>query len=230
MAEALVIGRRGLAHDLVVHVLMACGVPLVNRHDHHALSEVDIVVVLVDPEPEHWDVAGALNAPVVLITHYDLDDDEVVAAVGRGAEAVLHTDASPERVLHAIDVASTGGTLLTPRQARALARAVRTQPVADAAPVRLTTREQDILRSIDRGESVKQTARVLGISIKTVENLQSRLFRKLDARNRAQAVARAHAFGLLEPSVPGDEAFPQSPLGGTTVWDPSPSFRSLGVS
>ena len=31
----------------------------------------------------------------------------------------------------------------------------------------------------------------------TVENLQGRLFRKVKARNRAQAVARAHALGLL---------------------------------
>ena len=44
---------------------------------------------------------------------------------------------------------------------------------------------------------MKQTARDLGIAPKTVENLQGRLFRKLGARNRAQAVARAHALGLL---------------------------------
>ena len=47
------------------------------------------------------------------------------------------------------------------------------------------------------GRSVKQTARHLGIAPKTVENLQSRMFRKLDVRNRAQAVAWAHAAGLL---------------------------------
>ena len=45
---------------------------------------------------------------------------------------------------------------------------------------------------------MNQTARGLGITIKTVENLQSRLFRKLEARNRAQAVAIAHARGLLD--------------------------------
>jgi two-component system, NarL family, nitrate/nitrite response regulator NarL len=78
--------------------------------------------------------------------------------------------------------------------------------VADAARVKasevpnikLTPREIDILNSIQRGESVKQTARALGISIKTVENLQSRLFRKVGARNRAQAISRAHELNLLE--------------------------------
>jgi DNA-binding NarL/FixJ family response regulator len=68
----------------------------------------------------------------------------------------------------------------------------------EAEPVdALTRRELDILLSIDRGETVKQTARSLGISPKTVENLQSKLFTKLDARNRAQAVSHAHNLGLL---------------------------------
>jgi methylmalonyl-CoA mutase N-terminal domain/subunit len=44
--------------------------------------------------------------------------------------------------------------------------------------VSLTVRERQILAPIDRGDSVKQTARARGISIKTVESLQHRLFRK----------------------------------------------------
>jgi DNA-binding CsgD family transcriptional regulator len=63
--------------------------------------------------------------------------------------------------------------------------------------MRLTPREAAILASVERGESVKQTARALGIAMKTVENLQSRMFRKLGARNRAHAVTIAHRLGLL---------------------------------
>ena len=44
---------------------------------------------------------------------------------------------------------------------------------------------------------MKQTARSLGIAIKTVENLRGRLFRKLGVRNRAQAIVRAHDLRLL---------------------------------
>ncbi|MCU7730766.1 LuxR family transcriptional regulator [Actinoplanes sp. KI2] len=62
----------------------------------------------------------------------------------------------------------------------------------------LTVREADILCSIARGDTVRQTARSLGIAEKTVENTQARLFRKLNARNRAGALASAHALGLLE--------------------------------
>ena len=49
---------------------------------------------------------------------------------------------------------------------------------------------------------MKQTALALGISAKTVENLQGRLFRKLGVRNRAQAVAAVYERSLLaDPRV-----------------------------
>ena len=68
----------------------------------------------------------------------------------------------------------------------------------DALPD-LTPRERDILNSIASGDTVRQTARTLGIAQKTVENIQARLFRKLGVRNRSGAVALAHSLGLLDP-------------------------------
>jgi two-component system, NarL family, nitrate/nitrite response regulator NarL len=61
----------------------------------------------------------------------------------------------------------------------------------------LTSRESDILQSLANGHSIRQTARVLGIAPKTVENVQTRLFRKLGVRNRSGALTVADAFGLL---------------------------------
>jgi DNA-binding CsgD family transcriptional regulator len=67
----------------------------------------------------------------------------------------------------------------------------------------LTSRESDILRSMAQGHSIRQTARALGIAPKTVENVQTRLFRKLGVRNRSGALAVADAFGLLPATVHG---------------------------
>jgi DNA-binding CsgD family transcriptional regulator len=64
----------------------------------------------------------------------------------------------------------------------------------------LTRREQEIIASIGRGHSAKQTARLLGISVRTVENLQSSLFRKLGVHSKAAALAAAQDLGLLEES------------------------------
>lgn len=60
----------------------------------------------------------------------------------------------------------------------------------------LTHRDRDILASIARGESVRQTAQALGIAVKTVEAEQRQLFGKLRVHNRAQALAEARRLGL----------------------------------
>jgi DNA-binding CsgD family transcriptional regulator len=67
-----------------------------------------------------------------------------------------------------------------------------------AAPVRVAVQSSQRLL---RDHSIPQTARALGIAPKTVENVQTRLFRKLGVRNRPGALAVADAFGLLPPGA-----------------------------
>jgi DNA-binding NarL/FixJ family response regulator len=135
--------------------------------------------------------------PLVVLVMERPTDDGVTDAVLRGAEAVVTAHDEPEELVAALAAVAAGGTVLSAPQARHVAEAARGRRRESGPVDALTRRELDILLSIDRGETVKQTARSLGISAKTVENLQSRLFRKLSVRNRAQAVSRAHALGLL---------------------------------
>jgi DNA-binding CsgD family transcriptional regulator len=65
----------------------------------------------------------------------------------------------------------------------------------------LTVRERDILRCIASGKSIRQTGRPLGIAPKTVENVQTGLFRKLGVHNRPAALAAAEVLGLLPAAV-----------------------------
>jgi DNA-binding NarL/FixJ family response regulator len=122
---------------------------------------------------------------------------EARAALLGGADAVVSVDTGTDEVLRSVEVVSSGGAEVTPGRLRVLLERLRQRGPRVASSDDLTTRERQILVSIDKGESVKQTARSLGISPKTVENLQSKLFTKLDARNRAQAVSHAHNLGLL---------------------------------
>ena len=66
-----------------------------------------------------------------------------------------------------------------------------------AAAIVLSSREINVLNLVARGLSNKQIATKLGISDKTVRNHLSRIFRKLDAGNRTQAVMNAMKVGLL---------------------------------
>lgn len=191
--EAWVLGALGLAIDCLTHLLIGAGVVTLGPDDPGPRPSAS-VVVLVEPSAEHWSAARAKESPVVVVSQAT-DLSSVVAAVLRGAEAVVPSDSAPERLLNAISVVAQGGTLLAPLEARALVCAAR---AATQVSVLLTRRERQIIESIAGGASVKQTAVELGIAPKTVENLQGRLYRKLGVRNRAQAVARAHVLGLLD--------------------------------
>ena len=82
---------------------------------------------------------------------------------------------------------------------------------------KLTAREYDILGSIARGHTIRQTARTLGIAAKTVENTQARLFRKLGARNRMEALTIADALGLIDRAAPPADQEPNPQPGQTTA-------------
>jgi DNA-binding NarL/FixJ family response regulator len=187
-----VVGPAGLALDVFGRLLQTHGVAVADL-DSSAVEELD-VLMLVEPRREHWDTARSLNLPVVAVLREPPNDDEVVEAVLAGADAVVHADTAPEAVVRALQEVSHGGSILTAGQARIMAQLAR----SSARPkVVLSRRETEIVASIAGGMGVKQTARQLGISAKTVENLQGRLFRKLGVRNRAQAVVRAHGLGLV---------------------------------
>jgi DNA-binding NarL/FixJ family response regulator len=198
---AAVLGGGGLAHQAVTAVLLAAGV-LVGVADGAA------VCVLVEPKDRDWEAASASESNVVLVTTGAPDADTVLAAVIRGADAVVEADAPSSRLVRAVEVVAAGGTELSPALMRRVADALRSHAQEDELALSLTRRERDILLSVDAGETVKQTARTLGIAPKTVENLQSRLFRKLGVRNRAQAVALARSLGLLPPP----DAEPEAPI------------------
>ena len=194
---ARLIGPPGLTLEVFRQLLEGVGVVIVDPDDPDDLVEVTAdVAVLVQPTSDHWAVVRDIGLPLVLVQgEAAAEDADVVDSVLAGADAVLHCDSDPDTVLSVIAEVSRGGSVMEPGQMRmvaGLARAAGAQP-----GVVLSRRETEILASIAEGKAVKQTARDLGIAPKTVENLQGRLFRKLGARNRAQAVARAHALGLL---------------------------------
>lgn len=61
----------------------------------------------------------------------------------------------------------------------------------------MSRRQVDVLQMIARGMSNKCIARSLGIAPETVKTHAKSILSKLEARTRAQAVARAEAIGLL---------------------------------
>jgi DNA-binding CsgD family transcriptional regulator len=71
-------------------------------------------------------------------------------------------------------------------------------PAVEAAPLAsLTARQREVLDGVARGLTDKEIARTLGLSPRTVEMHVARAIAALGARNRADAVRRAHQDRLL---------------------------------
>ncbi|HEX4033495.1 MAG TPA: response regulator transcription factor [Solirubrobacteraceae bacterium] len=86
-----------------------------------------------------------------------------------------------------------------------IARAVRMvglgmtvfQPQVDDGAAALTQREREVLDLIARGATNREIAAELHLSPHTIHEHTSSLYRKLGARNRADAVQRAARLGLI---------------------------------
>jgi len=137
---------------------------------------------------------------------------EIVVLTGSGhigASALVAADRIDDHFLAVLRMVSQGYLVVDSRPMRPLLGAARVRWDEHATgPVglpELTSRESDILSSMAQGHSIRQAARALGIAPKTVENVQTRLFRKLGVRNRSGALAVADAFGLLPSTTPTED-------------------------
>jgi DNA-binding CsgD family transcriptional regulator len=201
-------GPAGEDRDEVAQMLVRDRIPVVAVVRREGLTRDDwvishpgsLIVVLVDPTEEDWLAANPLRAPIVEIRSHEVS--ERLAVVGAMTRKVggLVAKADAAACLSPALAAMAQGMLVVSRQYAAAVMGWAPAP-SSAAP-RLTARERDILDAIARGQTIRQAARSLGIATKTVENIQTILFRKLGARNRRDALTIADGWGLIEQATP----------------------------
>jgi DNA-binding NarL/FixJ family response regulator len=133
---------------------------------------------------------------IVLLTMHT-EDPYVLEALQAGAAGyVLKTQAAVD-IVQAIRDVLQGATYLSPRIAGAVVRAYLTR--SELPPDPLTSREREILQRIAEGETTKEIAWRLRLSVKTVESHRINLMRKLDIHETATLVRYAIRRGLTSP-------------------------------
>jgi len=207
-------GQPGPAMDQIAAVLLGSRLPFVLIRTHAPVKDTDwarwhrgtIVAALVDPVQEDWDLVAELGIPAILVHSKPVDPPELAEALACGANALIPADRIDDHFLSVLRMVGQGYLVVGSTPMRPLIGAVRARwEDGHTGPMdlpELTARESDILRCLAQGHSIRQTARALGIAPKTVENVQTRLFRKLGVRNRSGAFAVADAFGLLPATTP----------------------------
>lgn len=130
---------------------------------------------------------------LIFLTMHE-DEEYLLQCLDVGAFGYMLKDAPAPKLISAVRDVFQGRKYLSPQvlgklvdDFRSRAQGRRGQPRGAT----LTPREREVVKMIAEGNSVKEIAALLGLSIKTVEAHKFNLMRKLDIHNKAQLVTYA---------------------------------------
>lgn len=150
-----------------------------------------------------WIRENAPTTAVLVLSAYD-DDPYVLAVLQAGANGYMLKSADADDIVRAVRSVHAGKSAVDPEIARKVLRSLSS---AQKAPQqeRLSVREREVLVLVAKGQTNKAIGSTLQISARTVQGHLAKIFDKLGAESRTEAVMRAIALGWL-PNVLGGES------------------------
>ncbi len=139
---------------------------------------------------------AAPTTKVILIT-IDESRGAISEAIQAGVSGYLLKDASPDALVDAAKNAIEGNAVIHPQLTKTFIEEVRLGEGDGPKAAPLSKREREILQKVADGSTTRQVATELGISPHTVKTHLERIFEKLGANDRAQAVAIAIRTGIV---------------------------------
>jgi DNA-binding NarL/FixJ family response regulator len=134
----------------------------------------------------------------VIILSMHANEEYVLQALRAGAAGYLLKDADPAELEMAVTAVARGETYLSPPVSkRVIADYVRRVGDESSSLVRLTPRQREVLQLITEGHTTREIARILDISVKTVETHRTQLMERLDIHDIAGLVRYAIGVGLV---------------------------------
>lgn len=162
----------------------------------------DLIVVDLDLPGEtgvefiRWLQGSPFATPCVVWTIHE-GRDVVYSALKAGAVGYLLKSIQPTELRSAFEEIQAGGAPMSPRIARRFLRDLVDRNPTSSPAESLSVRERCILRFVARGDSYKEISAALGISPNTVHSHLNKIYRKLHAMGRNEALARAQELGLI---------------------------------
>jgi DNA-binding NarL/FixJ family response regulator len=170
----------------------------------------DLLVLDVNmPKQNGLEVARVLQerAPKIRILVLTVHDSAQIVReiLQAGAKGYLLKSEAGNDLITAVEAVLQDQPFLTPSVTSiVLDTFLKSTPAPAAAPVPppavpLSAREREVIQLLAQGHSNKEVARLLGISVKTVETHRTNLMRKLELHSITQLVRYAIRNGLVEP-------------------------------
>ncbi len=128
---------------------------------------------------------------ILVLTMYT-DPSTVAEAIKAGADGYMSKGASRDSLLQAIRDISHGKAVLDPTVTEGVFGRL-----GGRDPKGLSDREVSVLQSLSNGLSTREVASVMHLSEETIKTYLKQVFRKLQVRDRTEAVAEAFRRGLI---------------------------------
>lgn len=140
------------------------------------------------------------HTKVLILTMYD-EEDLIIRCLEAGASGYVLKDAPAEQLVYAIREARKGGKYLSPNVVnKVVEQYLRTSSRPQDAYDLLSPRERETLKLLAEGQSVKEIAYRLKLSVKTVEVHKYNLMKKIDVHDRTELVKYALQKKLIRLS------------------------------
>jgi len=153
-------------------------------------------------EATRWIRENAPSTAVLVLSAFD-DDPYVLAVLQAGAAGYVLKSADAEQIVRAVRSVHAGRSAVDPDIAGKMLRSLSAGQGA-VRPEGLTARELEVLVLVARGRTNKAIGSELAISARTVQGHLAKIFDKLQAESRTEAVMRAVSLGWL-PGALGRE-------------------------
>lgn len=137
------------------------------------------------------------SVPILMMTMYP-EDEYALRSFRAGAAGYLTKHSAPDELVQAILKVVSGGKYVSAHMAEKLATSISDLDRASQPHHSLSDRELQVLRMLGDGKTVKDIARELDISEKTISTYRTRILEKLDLRSTAQLIRYAIRAGLVE--------------------------------
>jgi DNA-binding NarL/FixJ family response regulator len=136
---------------------------------------------------------------ILILTQHE-NEEHIRRALAAGASGYLLKDTDSEALINAIRSVHKGESILSPAVTRLVIEDylrwgdIRPEETSNG----LTPRESEVLQLIAEGNTNKQIAEILCISIKTVQAHRSNLMKKLDLHDKAELIKYAIQKKIIE--------------------------------
>ncbi|HTJ78713.1 MAG TPA: response regulator transcription factor [Rariglobus sp.] len=135
---------------------------------------------------------AAPDTEILMLTIYE-EAEDIFRALKAGASGYLLKSSPPDVLFEAIRDVCSGGTPLSGHIARKVVRYFQSVGQMERETEKLSARELEVLELMAVGFINKEIADKLGVSLQTVKTYVKRIYVKMHARNRMEAVRKHRA-------------------------------------